>query len=858
MFKQAPAVVELNTPVALSQKTQLFRDLLAPEPGDEFRLERSTADALGFSHEIHQQYHQGIKVDGAALTVHIRGGKIELLSGELLEIGQLSLQPSVSEPQALAAAMRHAQVQRLMDGVQPAAELVIAAAQADAPEAVRPRLAYKFDLYAEAPLYRAWVYVDAHTGEVFLENPRIHHADVPASGPSRYNGTVTFTADQVSASSYRLRQTSSGNGLETYSLNNGTNYGAATDVTSTSAVFTSDPTAVQAHWGAEKTHAYYLSKHNRNSYNGAGAVLRSYVHYSTNYANAYWDGSRMTYGDGNGTTYGPMVALDIAGHEITHGVTEYSANLVYQRESGALNESFSDIFGEMVEYDATGTNDWQMGTDIGIGGSGAIRSMNNPNLYGDPDTYGGTNWSNPNCSFPSVFNDYCGVHSNSGVQNKWFYVLAMGESGTNDLGNAYNVTGIGREKAAAIAYRNLTVYLTTNSTFASARTGAIQAAADLYGANSAEVIATTNAWHAVGVGAAYQPPVTDTQKPTAPANLAASNTTATSTQLAWTASADNVAVTGYRIYVNGTQSGTSATNSFTLNGLTASTTYSIYVAAVDAVPNVSDPSNTISVTTLSGSGGTPTTILAHYFETNLNGWTDGGADCARVSTTRSYEGSYSVQLRDNSGAASAMTSPVFNASTYSQLDVQFYFQAYGMETGEDFWVRYYNGSAYQTVATFAAGTGFNNNAFYVVNLTLSNAAYTFPTNARIRIQNDASDDSDQIFVDAVTITGSNPAALLPGSGEALVSVTELSQAGIQTLPVEELLVFPNPAREVLTLQSAAPMQRIRLYTAEGKLLRTVEAGSMEHMLPLDALAPGIYLLRVETESGVLIRKFSKQ
>ncbi|MEZ4849341.1 MAG: M4 family metallopeptidase [Bacteroidia bacterium] len=150
--------------------------------------------------------------------------------------------------------------------------------------------------------------------------------------------------------------------------------------------------------------------------------------YSSNYVNAFWDGTRMTYGDGDGVNYGPLVSADITGHEITHGVTEYSANLVYQRESGALNESFSDIFGEMIEFHATGSNDWQMGTDIGIGGSGAIRSMNNPNLYGDPDTYGGSNWYNPNCGTPTQFNDYCGVHTNSGVQNKWFYILAAGES----------------------------------------------------------------------------------------------------------------------------------------------------------------------------------------------------------------------------------------------------------------------------------------------------------------------------------------------------------------------------------------------------------------------------------------------
>ena len=194
---------------------------------------------------------------------------------------------------------------------------------------IAPRLAYKFDIYAEEPLYRAYVFIDAHTGDFIMENLRIHDVNVPATGNSSYNGNVDFTADQVSGSNYRLRQTSSGDGVETYSMNNGTNYNAATDVTSTNSNFTTDDVAVQAHWGAERTHAYFLQKHNRNSYNGTGGKLKSYVHYSNNYVNAFWDGTRMTYGDGDGQNYGPLVSLDICGHELAHGVTEYTVNLVY-------------------------------------------------------------------------------------------------------------------------------------------------------------------------------------------------------------------------------------------------------------------------------------------------------------------------------------------------------------------------------------------------------------------------------------------------------------------------------------------------------------------------------------------------
>lgn len=226
------------------------------------------------------------------------------------------------------------------------------------------------------------------------------------------------------------------------------------------------------------------------------------MHYSRNYFNAFWDGSRMTYGDGSSTNGNkPLTALDVCAHEIGHGMTTKTANLVYQKESGSLNEAFSDILGNSVEFWARPTQaSWKLGEDF----SYVIRDMANPNAYGDPDTYGGTYWVNPNCT-PSSTNDYCGVHTNSGVLNFWYYLLVNGGSGTNDKGFAYNVTGVGLDKAAQIAYRTLTTYLTSTSTYANARTYSLQAAADLYGAGSAEVTQTTNAWNAVGVGGGTSP-----------------------------------------------------------------------------------------------------------------------------------------------------------------------------------------------------------------------------------------------------------------------------------------------------------------------------------------------------------------
>ncbi len=478
------------------QRANYFQRYRAVMPHDELVEVSSFTDDLGMTHTRYQQYHKGLMVIGADYILHERNGRVVSANGYLQSGLDLTVQPQVTEREAFQFALNRVggtlykwQTEPDLFS-QPQGELVITSQEfLMTPESFR--LAYRFDIYAEQPLGRYVVDVDANTGEIINFYNRIHTANVAASGSSLYNGTVSFTADQVSTNNYRLRQTVSGNGIETYDMNNGTNYGAATDITSSSTFFGGDGAAVNAHWGAEQTHSYYLTKHGRNSYDGNGSVIRSYVHYSINYNNAFWDGQRMTYGDGDGSTFSPLVSIDVVGHEITHGVTEHSANLAYTYESGALNESFSDVFGESIENYATGSNDWLIGAQIDLTGNG-IRNMSNPNEDGDPDTYKGDFWFTGS-------SDNGGVHTNSGVQNFWYYLLVNGGSGVNDNGFSYNVTGIGLTKAAAIAYRNLTVYLTSSSNYSDAYLGALDAATDLYGAGSAEYNAVSDAWDAVGV-----------------------------------------------------------------------------------------------------------------------------------------------------------------------------------------------------------------------------------------------------------------------------------------------------------------------------------------------------------------------
>lgn len=481
-----------------------------------FHLIKQETDKLGWSHFRYEvavrDGNSHLPVEGASLVAHCRHGFMESVSG-FVPGGTLSVNPTVAVDQARQAAIASvgAQVYKWQIGEEeqrlryelgpqatyyPEGELVLTPAELSVPKA--PYVpAWKFNIYAHQPMSRQMVYVDANSGEVLYSIALIHTSDTTGTAVTRYSGTRTIITDYT-GTTFRLREAGRGDGIETYDLNQGTNYGAAVDFTDADNYWNNinaqqDEVATDAHWGAEVTYDYFWLEQGRNSIDDNGFLLRSYVHYSTGYNNAFWDGSRMTYGDGNGSVFTPLTAIDVCGHEITHGLTEFTASLVYSYESGALNESFSDIFGTVIEWYGRPT-DWNylIGEDMTPSGGG-IRNMQNPNQFTDPDTYLGTYWY-------TGAGDNGGVHTNSGVQNKWFYILAEGETGTNDNGDSYNVSGIGIDAAADIAFRSLTIYLSSNSQYDDARFYAIQAAVDLFGACSPEVIATTNAWYAVGVG----------------------------------------------------------------------------------------------------------------------------------------------------------------------------------------------------------------------------------------------------------------------------------------------------------------------------------------------------------------------
>lgn len=480
-----------------------------------FKLLNVEKDQLGFTHTRLNQTYKGYPIEAAVWITHSKDHFIQSMNGLIFGNINANTTVALSENDALEKAKKHigattykweiaGEEEHLKwesDNAEatyfPKGELVMIAKDFELNEA-NYRLAYKFNIYAHAPLSRAYIYVDAETGEILAENSILHHADTPGTAVTVYSGAQPIIADSF-AGQFRLRDGSRGLGVRTFNLNNGTSYGAAVDFIDDDNTWNNvnpqqDEYAGDAHWGTELCYDYFDLIHGRNSIDGAGFQLNSYVHYSTGYVNAFWDGSRMTYGDGDGAPYTPLTSIDIAGHELTHGLTNFTANLVYAAESGALNESFSDIFGTAIEnYGRPGDWDWLMSDDIGA----PFRNLSNPNMFGHPDTYFGTNWA------PLAGPDNGGVHTNSGVQNFWYYLLVTGGTGVNDIADPYTVNGIGFTSASAIAFRNLTVYLSPGSNHADARFFAIQSAIDLFGECSVEEKETTNAWYAVGVGDEY-------------------------------------------------------------------------------------------------------------------------------------------------------------------------------------------------------------------------------------------------------------------------------------------------------------------------------------------------------------------
>lgn len=477
---------------------------------DDYQVRKVEIDELRMAHTRVRQTVDGIPVWEGEAIVHLDAeGRLTTITDDLKETVAVNTKANISEKQALRYAMNaYSGKARMTDS--PQIEMYIYRG------ADRDHLVYRVEtprLDGSADTSAPVVFVDAHTGEVVDGYDNLQ----TGTGSSLYSGTVNISTS-LSGANYYMEDTTRRQG--TFNMNNTGNTSTGTGGTQSRYTDADDNwtatnarAGVDAHYGAAKTFDYYQTVHGRNGIDGnygpgtttaianGVSIVASRVHFGSGYNNAFWYQNMMSYGDGDGTTFSPLTSTDVCGHEMTHGVTERTANLTYSKESGALNESWSDIMGAMVELYADGgvvtTNTWLIGEDIYTPGTAgdALRRMDNPNAVGDPDHYSLRLYQGT-CT-PSNANDQCGVHTNSSISNHAYYLMAAG--GTNRV-SGVAVTGIGGTDAAKIFYRALTVYMTASTNFAGARTATLNAATDLFGVSSAQYNTVATGWCAVGVG----------------------------------------------------------------------------------------------------------------------------------------------------------------------------------------------------------------------------------------------------------------------------------------------------------------------------------------------------------------------
>lgn len=469
-----------------------LKTLLKTDNHTGFNLYKTETDQLGWVHYRFRQTNNNVEVEDGVFYIHTLGGRIVSANGEFYSPVQCSVQGPITQSQAEQTAYAELHSSKMIS-----THPMDATVQKIFRDATgKYHCTWKVDAWSEVPMKRYFYYVDISSGKIVGERNRITDSDVPGVAQCAHNGFQSLVTDSMNTTTYRLSETGRGGGINTHAP-------GPVDITDSDNFWTStanyDDYATDCHWGAEMTYDYFFNNFGLSGQDGNNMPLEQQAHDGM-YVNAFWNGTYSAYGDGDGIDYYPLTSLEIVAHEITHGVTEFSAALVYAGESGALNESFSDVFGAAVRWQANpSVGSWLLGDQIVIPASNGtpFRSMQNPNLYQCADCYMGTWWNNGDI-----------VHYDSGVQNFWFYLLCTGGSGVNDLGNSYSVSAINMLDAAAITYRNLTVYLTPNSTFADAGMYGEQAAVDLFGQCSNQQIQTANAWYAVGVGNPFSGVVT--------------------------------------------------------------------------------------------------------------------------------------------------------------------------------------------------------------------------------------------------------------------------------------------------------------------------------------------------------------
>ena len=485
-----------DRPVSADVFFEDYKPEMALSHDDEMKIVQEIDGHRGFRHLKYSQLYKGIPVLGMRYILHEQGGVVKSANGAYLPDIRMDITPTISPDEALASAQRDmnavvyswdADMYQAFPklGQKPPAVLHIVDL-AYPHQSGEYALAYVIEMMSHIPYDHQQYIIHAQTGQIINTIPLLKEHAVPATGDCRYYGTQSIIVDSIGPGHYELKDPTRGLGIITLDGDRElwTHEDRHWDLTN----HQRDEVAIDAHYCASRFYDMMLEKFNWNGIDNKGMAMTSIVHGGA-YVNASWNGLFATFGDG-GCHHGPLTTLEVVAHEFMHGITDYTSDLIYAGESGAINESMSDVFGKALEYfEDPDRFTWLLGQSfIESSYEESFRSFENPNERGHPKYYGGLNWG-PNG----------GVHTNSSIGNHWFYALVTGGMLTNERDETYQIKSVSMDDAIQIVFRTQSAYLTPTSNYLDYRLSSIEAAVELFGAGSDIVQSVSQAWDYVGV-----------------------------------------------------------------------------------------------------------------------------------------------------------------------------------------------------------------------------------------------------------------------------------------------------------------------------------------------------------------------
>ncbi len=450
-------------------------------------------------HPKFSQSYKGIEVYGSTYSLHLKNGFVHYTTGKLYNDIDTDVTPTISEDVAKSNATQHVLRKLSKESDKPLGHdkmksdikgLVVIDVSYPASSG-KYTLAYKIEVKSLMKAVKYEVIASAKNNTIIFDQNLIKHGNANGIGKTFYYGNQNIVTDSLAPNRFVLRDLSRGKGITTFTNASGSSNEL---IVNTNNVWDNDEVndlvAIDAHYTTAAFYDMMVEHFGYSGVDGEGGSMNPVIHVGgeDDYLNAYWDGENAYFGHGN-CHNGPLTTLSVVAHEFTHGVTQYNSNLIYNEESGALNESLSDIFGKSLEYFVDKENfSWDLGPEFALSKfASTFRSMSDPNMQGNPKRYKGLFWE-----------DGADVHYNSGVLNHWFYLLVEGVTGDSE-GIPYAVNKVDIDEVLQVLFLCQTSYLTPSSDYPAMYEFTMLACEDLYGAGSPQYASMQEAWKAVGL-----------------------------------------------------------------------------------------------------------------------------------------------------------------------------------------------------------------------------------------------------------------------------------------------------------------------------------------------------------------------